>query len=66
MNMARGGKDINPDLFKDKLTDEICDTILDIVIVQYSQITGKCPNGHNYCLSSKCWIEGFRSLKEDE
>ena len=53
--MARGGKDINPSLFSDKLTKEIDKTIRDIVIIQYSQVTGKCPSGHKYCLNRECW-----------
>jgi|AP82_1055514.scaffolds.fasta_scaffold243924_2 hypothetical protein len=63
--MARGGRNINPELFREKITDDIYKVIKDIVIVQYSQITGKCPNGHKFCLSSKCWIEGFRDTDED-
>jgi len=59
--MAKGGKNINPNLFKDKLTDEINKTIKNIVIIQYSQVTGKCPKGHKYCLSAKCWI-----MEEDD
>ena len=53
--MAKGGKDINPSLFRDKLTDDLNKTIENIVIIQYSQITGKCPKGHKYCLKTECW-----------
>tara|TARA_R100000750_G_scaffold5263_1_gene4105 strand:- start:1144 stop:1326 length:183 start_codon:yes stop_codon:yes gene_type:complete len=59
--MAKGGKNINPNLFSDKLTDEINKTIKNIVIIQYSQVTGKCPKGHKYCLNTKCWI-----MEEDD
>ena len=52
--MAKGGKDINPDLFVNKLTDDINKTIKNIVIIQYSQITGKCPMGHKYCIKAEC------------
>lgn len=55
--MAKGGKNINPDLFVNKLTDDMNKMIKDIVIIQYSQITGKCPMGHRYCIEAKCWIQ---------
>ena len=54
--MAKGGKNINPSLFKDKLTDDVERMLKDIAIVQYAQLTGKCPRGHSYCLNRKCWI----------
>lgn len=54
--MATGGKDINQNLFNQKQTDEINKFIKNIAIIQYSQITGKCPKGHTHCLKTKCWL----------
>jgi hypothetical protein len=56
--MATGGRDIDPSLFKDKLTDDVEKMIKNIAIIQYSQVTGKCPQGHKYCLNAKCWLLG--------
>ena len=68
--MALGGKSILimeefPDMLeidesiplREEIEKETIDWIKNIMIVQYSQITGKCPNGHQFCMDAKCWFE---------
>ena len=59
--MAKGGKNINPSLFRDKMTDDTERMLKNIAIIQYASITGKCPKGHSYCVNRKCWI-----MEEDD
>ena len=69
--MAVGGKSILimeefPDMLRDEVTKDVLDVIKNIVIVQYSQITGKCPLGHQFCMNAKCWFEQPKEETNDE
>ncbi len=69
--MAVGGKSILimeefPDMLEEEVTKDVIDTIKNIVTVQYSQITGRCPNGHQFCMNAKCWFEQPKEETNDE
>jgi len=54
--MAQGGKPIDNRLFKGGASTDIDGFIEQIVIIQRSQLTGKCPKGHSFCISADCWV----------
>ena len=54
--MAEGGKPIDNKLFERGTSVEIDGFIKQIVIIQRSQITGKCPKGHSFCINADCWV----------
>ena len=55
--MAVGGKPIDEKLFgSGNASFEIDSFIKQIVIIQRSQLTGKCPKGHSFCISADCWV----------
>ena len=54
--MAEGGKPIDNRLFKGGVTTDIDGFIEQIVIIQRSQLTGKCPKGHSCCINADCWV----------
>ena len=54
--MAEGGKPIDNRLFKGGASTDIDGFIEQIVIIQRSQLTGKCPKGHSFCISADCWV----------
>jgi UDP-3-O-[3-hydroxymyristoyl] glucosamine N-acyltransferase len=54
--MAVGGKPIDEKLFKIGASTDIDGFIKQIVIIQRSQITGRCPLGHSFCINADCWV----------
>ena len=54
--MAQGGTPINNRLFKGGVSTDIAGFIEQIVIIQRSQLTGKCPKGHSFCINADCWV----------
>ena len=54
--MAEGGKPIDNKLFESGTSVDIDGFIKQIVIIQRSQITGKCPKGHSFCINADCWV----------
>jgi|TARA_R100000656_G_scaffold85851_1_gene62457 hypothetical protein len=54
--MAEGGKPIDNKLFESGTSADIDGFIKQIVIIQRSQITGKCPKGHSFCINADCWV----------
>ena len=55
--MAEGGKPIDNRLFKGGTSTDIDGFIEQIVIIQRSQLTGKCPKGHSFCINADCWVK---------
>ena len=55
-----------PDMLKDEVTEDVIDVIKNIITVQYSQITGKCPNGHECCMKAECWFDKPKEEINDE
>lgn len=54
--MAEGGKPIDNKLFESGTSVDIDGFIKQIVIIQRSQSTGKCPKGHSFCINADCWV----------
>ena len=54
--MAQGGKPMDNRLFKGGVSTDIDGFIKQIVIIQRSQITGRCPLGHSFCINADCWV----------
>ena len=54
--MAEGGKPIDNKLFESGTSADIDSFIKQIVIIQRSQITGRCPKGHSFCINADCWV----------